>query len=48
MATVKNEVFIWLWPENCDLVGALTFGGWHGAGWHGAGGIFPDGGNDQI
>ena len=46
MTTVKNEVFIGLYPEKCYLIGRFTFGG--GGGGEYIGGIFSNGENEQI
>ena len=52
MTTVKNEVFIGLYPEKCYLIGRFTFGGGGGGKeiWWGEyiGGIFSNGENEQI
>ena len=38
MTTVKNEVFIGLYPEKCYLIGRFTFGGGGGGGYKFGGG----------
>ena len=47
MTTVKNEVFIGLYPEKCYLIGRFTFGG-GGGDRNLVGGIFSNGENEQI
>ena len=39
MTTVKNEVFIGLYPEKCYLIGRFTFGGGAGGDRNVVGGI---------
>ena len=50
MTTVKNEVFIGLYPEKCYLIGRFTFGGGGDRNLVGEyiGGIFSNGENEQI